>query len=62
MKRTIVAALALALAAVSVVPAFADEPNLNTPEGAKKFWQDQQDSRGGPQGGGGDSGGGGNGG
>ena len=42
MKRMIMAALAFACASVSVAPAFADDINLRTSSGIKKFWDEHK--------------------
>ena len=54
MKRAIIAAVTIAFVSLTVAPAFADDTNLKTQSGIKKFWQEQMDnSRGGDGGGGG---------
>ena len=48
MKRAILAAVALAVVSLAAAPAFADEPNLKSSQGIKKFWeQHHQDGTGG---------------
>ncbi len=39
MRRSLLAAVTLALASLSVAPAFADETDFKTAAGVKRFWQ-----------------------
>ena len=39
MIRTIISLFALAVATFAIAPAFADDPDLKTSEGIKKFWE-----------------------
>lgn len=52
MKRFVVAAFACILLGFVLAPAFADEPNLKTADGIKKFWDQRDKERGGGEGGG----------
>jgi hypothetical protein len=53
MKRFILTAAALLFVGLSLAPAFADEPDLKTTEGIKKFWEKLANERGGGDAGGG---------
>ena len=48
MKRFIISAFVAALLSISLAPAFAapGDYNLKTPDGVKKFWEDQGDRSG----------------
>jgi hypothetical protein len=52
MKRFILAAFAITVLGTFIAPAFADEPNLKTADGVKKFWEQREKERGGGEGGG----------
>jgi hypothetical protein len=49
MKRFIISAFIAALLSISLTPAFAApyQHNLNSPDGYKKFWDEQSDRKGG---------------
>ena len=49
MKRFIISAFVAALLSISLAPAFAapSDHNLKTPDGIKKFWDEQGDRSGG---------------
>ena len=41
MKRSVIAALAVAIATIAAAPAFADTPDFRTDKGRAKFWEEQ---------------------
>ena len=47
MIRTIISLFALAVATFAIAPAFADDPDLKTSEGIKKFWESRSAESGG---------------